>query len=263
MPIPESRRVIYKNSALERVVCQVRFPSILKIGAGTPVEFQDAIREKYPYFEERPSEPDLPDEVAALINSMGAPKIVSGSRAFDFASPDKEWTVALTRDFLALSTSGYTRWEVFREKLRIPVDTLREIYRPSFCTRIGLRYTNTIIRSKLGLKDVPWSELLKPHIAGELAEPNIIGDIQSAKRQFLMALEGGVGQVQVSHYLSSVKDTDPEEQCFTIDADYFTTKETDTNDAISTLDDLNGFAGRLFRWCITQRLHQAMEPEPA
>ena len=52
MPFPEVERVIYARNPLDQVVCQLRFPPILKIDAEIPAGFQDRVREDYPNFSE-------------------------------------------------------------------------------------------------------------------------------------------------------------------------------------------------------------------
>ena len=44
----EYQRVIYKKNPLVEVVCGISFPQLLEIGIEEPVEFQKAIRSKYP-----------------------------------------------------------------------------------------------------------------------------------------------------------------------------------------------------------------------
>ena len=41
-------RCIYRKNQLAEVVCQLRFPEILKIETAVPADFQEAIRDEYP-----------------------------------------------------------------------------------------------------------------------------------------------------------------------------------------------------------------------
>ena len=43
-------RCIYENNQLGEVICQLRFPEILAIGANLPVDFQEAIRGVFPQY---------------------------------------------------------------------------------------------------------------------------------------------------------------------------------------------------------------------
>ena len=44
----EQSRQIYRRRQLLEVICQLRFPDILKIESTAPAEFQDQIRAEYP-----------------------------------------------------------------------------------------------------------------------------------------------------------------------------------------------------------------------
>src|SRR5713226_162290 len=67
MPFPDSQRVIYDRNPLEEVVCQVKFPPILKIDSAAPAAFQDEIRGTYPLLQEVPGIlVDLPAEIMKM-----------------------------------------------------------------------------------------------------------------------------------------------------------------------------------------------------
>ena len=52
MPFPKVKRFVYKTNLLDEVICQVRFPPILKIDTETPAAFQEVLRSSYPYLTE-------------------------------------------------------------------------------------------------------------------------------------------------------------------------------------------------------------------
>ena len=47
MPFPDAKRIIFRKNPLTEVVCQLRFPPILKIDAEVPANFQEAIRTEF------------------------------------------------------------------------------------------------------------------------------------------------------------------------------------------------------------------------
>ena len=49
----QEERCIYQNNQLMDVICQLRFPTILSVGAREPVDFQDAIRSVFPRYQLR------------------------------------------------------------------------------------------------------------------------------------------------------------------------------------------------------------------
>lgn len=267
MTFPISPRVVYRKNPLESVVCQLRFPTILRIDAETPAAFQERVRAQYPHLQERPAFDlgsalppglGLPPEVANIINA----EISSGLRnmSYDFATADELWKITLHRDFLALTTTRYVRWEDFRAHLQFAVQALIEEYSPAFYTRIGLRYKDVIVRAALGLQGRPWSDVLQPHIAAELFSPDVAAAVVNAVHQVTINLEQGPGQVQIRHGLGAA--TNQDDVPYVIDSDFFTVQRTETSDAFDRLDYFNSQAGRLFRWCIQERLHDALGPEP-
>jgi uncharacterized protein (TIGR04255 family) len=261
MPFPESKRVIYAKNPLEKVICQLRFPPILKIDTVAPAEFQERIRKSYPILRERVEAPVvIPQEIVQQMPG-GAPNSLFGvsNRIYDFASVNGQWTTSLAKDFIALTSEKYERWELFREQLEASFNALSEEYSPLFFTRIGLRYRNIIRKSALDIENVEWSELLQSYIAGELASPekDIKDAIKGTLHNVLINLENQ-SQVRIVHGL--VHDEDKNEDCYLIDSDFFTNERTEANDVLSTLNHFNRQNGHLFRWCITDRLHNAMEP---
>jgi uncharacterized protein (TIGR04255 family) len=257
MSLPDVPRVIYGKNPLQAVICQLRFPPILRIAAEPPANFQDQIRQEYPLFRERTGfvAPGIPPEMLQALQSELSPFLGSG-RTFDFLTTDEQWQLSLNQQHLALTATSYERWEGFRQHLESPYRWLLEIYRPSFFSRVGLRYRDVIRRSALGLADVPWSELLSPVIAGELGPQPIAENVEHAAREFVLRLVDVNGRVRVRHGILP----QDSESCYVIDADFFLEPKTETNHAFAVLDAFNKQAGRLFRWCISERLHCAMEP---
>lgn len=255
MPIPESTRVRYEHNTLEQVICQLRFPPILRIGAEPPAGFQELVRGDYPRYSEQseasimfPPGSGIPVDIAKLVPSI---------TAYEFASANEEWKLTLSRDFIALSCTAYTTWEVFLGKLEIALQGLVHEFQPAFYSRIGLRYQNVIRRPLLGLSGVNWAELLNPHAIGELATP-LSGDVDRVKKETMLRLEQFEGRVRVLQ--GTVRDEGQDEDSFLIDCDYFTGQETEPANAIQALAYFNRQSGNLFRWYIQPRLHEAMAP---
>src|SRR5207248_1155416 len=160
----------------------------------------------------------------------------------EFKSADRVWTLTLNRDFIALSTTTYTKWSDFRERLAKPLAALREIYSPAFFTRIGLRYRDRIDRKKLGLEGVPWTDLLNPQVLGELADPKIGSNVEHVLREIVIRLSGDDGRVRIVQGLEQAG------QNYVIDSDFFIEGQIETGATENVLDSYNRRAGRLFRW---------------
>jgi len=262
-PFPDSPRVIYTKNPLVEVVCQLRFPPILRIDAELPSAFQERIRSEYPLLREKTEgELQLPSQVPSQFAELLRSSFALGKRrtGYDFVSSDGIWTVGLTREFLSLATTSYVRWEAFREQLALPFEALVAVYRPAFFTRVGLRYQDLIRRSRLGLDNHSWASLLKPHITGILGASDLQGPVSATFTQSAIRFQGDLGQVALRHGLVQTADND--ETCYVIDGDFFTDQRIETGHVREKLDYFNHHAGRLFRWCIADALHDAMEPKP-
>jgi uncharacterized protein (TIGR04255 family) len=259
MNLPEFERVIYKRNPLVEVVCQLRFPPILKISHQEPVEFQDTIRFKYPLSETTRAQ--LPSEISQVVQQLGLP--LQSDVAYNFKSEDQRWSLSLTKDFIALTTSSYERYEQFKQRLEEALGIFETIYKPSFYTRIGLRYQDLIIRSKLGIEDKNWSELIAEHIASELHATNFSSSIQTIVKSLVLKTE--IGQINLNHGLVNVKEAQGsnDEIAYLFDADFYTEQKIEgSKDVWNVLNQFNQSAGRLFRWSITDTLHNAMQPQP-
>jgi uncharacterized protein (TIGR04255 family) len=257
MPFPETPRVLYLKNPLEEVICQLRFPPILRIASELPVGYQERIRHQYPLFQDDRSQVSELPISAEVAKRLGID--LGSTVAYEFMSPDGDQTVTLARDFLALTSRNYERWEAFWQQLAVPLQALQDEYSPAFFTRLGLRYRNVIRRSALGLSTVPWADLIRPYLVGVLALPDVEPYTQQAKQQSLILLRGVLGQVRINN--GSARDPETDEDCYVIDSDFFTDERTETKHAGSTLGEFNRKAGHLFRWCIEDQLHAAMVPQ--
>jgi len=268
MPLPETDREHYRRNPLAEVASLLRFPAILRIESEPPAQFQDAIRNAYPLYRQIMAAgqlpPDVPAPVRNLIQGIGA---AAGPLQHVFEAQDKTWSIALWREGLVLKTTAYTRWEEFRNRTGRLRDTFVSLYRPASFTQIGLRYVDIVRRSVLFPPNdlPPWSELLKPQIAGELAAAEFGENIDSMSRQLHCALGGEncflTLKTGIARAEAGVQDG-VREKCFLIDSDFHTHRPTELANVTATLNTFNRAAGNLFRWAILPRLRQALQPQP-
>jgi uncharacterized protein (TIGR04255 family) len=259
MVFPQVERVVYERNPLDEVICQFRFPAILKVDE-SPIAFQEQIRATFPFYRLKPAV-KLPANVPAAVAAMFARELPGGvsPSSHEFISRDENWTASLTREFLALTCRAYTRWEEFLSRFRELLDALSRHYAPGFFTRVGLRYRNVIRRSTLELGAVGWDALLKPWVAGPLNQPEVAAVIDHQFAEFCVRLPEGCGRVLAHHGFAP---DDPNKDAYVIDADFFDDTQSEPNDALSRLESLHGQARLFFRWCISDRLHEALRPAP-
>ena len=252
---PPVRRVIYVHAPLTQVICQLKFPTILRIESEPPVAFQERIRAMFPMFERQmnPFAAQMPAELQSLIGAG------TSNVTYAFKTGDGAATLTLTSDSIGITTSTYAQWEEFWDQLSGPLSALLDIYSPSFFVRIGLRYQNAIDREPLGLSGVPWSELLRTEMLGELADPDWLPYATEARRLLRLKTPGANEGILIQHGLNSPT-SEPSAATYLIDMDVYTDERTGASDAQPVLDSFRRRAMRAFRWCVGPKLHDAMEP---
>ena len=236
MPFPEAPRVIYAHNPLVEVLCQFRFPSNLSIETDLPSEFQKSIRDQYPlYTEKLELQLKVPDGLnAGPVVTIPTSAIQSIQRKnHEFFSADGQWKINLTRDFIAFSTLTYTRWEDFKSHFVGAYELFTSLYNPPFLTRIGLRYRDIIVRSKLGLENTAWTELLNPHILGIMSSSDVQENVLDINHVTEIQLKDGSSKVRIIDGL--VKDVDTNEQCYSIDCDFHIVKNVEVKELLGKI----------------------------
>ena len=253
-------RYQYARAPLVEVICQLRFPTILSIGAKEPAEFQEAIRKDFPQYAARQEQ--LPPKVVKKGNAtaLEPQKPITN---YNFISEDGRWKLNLTQGFIALSTLSYTRWEDFATRLDRPLAQFIQLYQPAFFERIGLRYVNAVSRQRLGLEGELWDDLIRSQYIGILGEPDV-EESEIAKcsldvetplvGDYRMKLHAGPGLIGGGKTDKEVK--------FILDGD-FSTAGTHNPDAVpEKRERMHRCAVCLFQGAITKELHEAMGPTP-
>ena len=254
-----AERCIYGRNHILEKVCQYRFPTILNIETNPPAEFQDAIRDEFPRYETRKEQqppkfvgqPPKPEPQAPVTNHC-------------FTSVDGVWRVNLTKDFIALTTSRYTRWEEFARLLDKVLYQFIQVYKPACFDRVGLRYINAFSRNALGLENVPWKDLIEEKYLGFLSEETLAEqafsrctqDVDVAiDRSCRLKLHTGPGLIR------RATEPDNKEIKFVLDTDVSMGGTVPVNLAAGAMSTLHVHAYSVFRAAITDTLHDAMEPE--
>ena len=249
-------RCIYRTNQLAEVICQLRFPEILKISTETPAAFQEAIREDFPRYDRRteppgprfPGQPEQPRQ-EPVVNHQ-------------FSSADGQWRVNLTGKFISLSCARYTRWEDFARRLDKPLVALIRTYHPAYFERVGLRYVNFFSRRDLGLENVRYSTMFAPWCLGPLVDEEIMEsgvsrcsvDADIPLRQNCRAkIHAGPGMVRRNGQ------SDPESK-FVFDQDLYMQGNIPIKTCVGALQTLHIQADSIFRGIITDVTHDAMEP---
>ncbi|WP_210246032.1 TIGR04255 family protein [Rhizobium sp. SJZ105] len=244
-------RVIYRKNPLVEVLAQIKFPTSLLIASTLPTQFQQELLDSYPIFE--------PQGALHVDIEGGNPNAVMTNQ-YLFKSGDDRWSVTLASDSLTLSTSDYVRWEEFSYRLREIINALLKCYKIGSFSRIGLRYRDIIDPEPLDLLGCAWAELITPVLLGIFDAPElgeIVVDHTASAATF--AVEDFRVNLQTSFVLNQ-----NENKAFLIDSDFFqvAVSTAGVENAIGVLSRLHTYSGPVFRFCITEKLHQALGPEP-
>jgi len=253
-------RCIYRNNSLANVICQLRFPEILTIGANLPVEFQESIRSDYPRYSARKEVP-----VSKLSGTPGNLNFQKQDPVtnYQFSSADNLWTVNLTSKFISLSCAEYFCWEEFAAKLDKPLAAFIRLYKPAFFERVGLRYINFISRRDLQLEGIPFRDLIQPCYAGLLVEDDVPEPsvLRSSVDTELKIRGGCNAKIHAGPGITKKQGKPDPEIKFVFDQDLYMAGNIPVNMSASALETLHRQADSIFRGAITTKLHQAMQPE--
>lgn len=253
-------RCIYQNNPLGQVICQLRFPEILAISAKAPVDFQEAIRGEYPQFTARQEAP-----APKLTGTPGNLQVQNQPATvnYNFVSEDGVWRVNLTSKFISLATTKYTCWEDFAGRLDKPLAAFISTYKPAYFERVGLRYMNFISRSALGLADEDFRGLIDSRYLGILADEELAANaVAKCTVETELAIRGGCrARIHAGPGLVKRAGQQDNELKFIFDQDLYMPGKVQVNHAAGALQTLHAQAFAIFRDAITERLHEAMEPE--
>jgi uncharacterized protein (TIGR04255 family) len=257
MPLPVAPRVLYGNSPLIEVVCQLCFPPILKIDTDVPAQFQDRVRREFPFYQtKRPDGKTIQNQPAGMIPFSQEPRVDYMTHIFD--SADRQWRLSLSQRVLSLTARQYGQWDDFRTKLSGPAAAFAEFYGPPFYNHVCIRYRNVIHREKLGLHGVAWSELIRPWVSGPLGNPSVANEVEAGLARSLISLPEKDTHLELQYGLGNEEPS--KIRVFLIETHTYTNEQTGLDNAIQRLNGLNVHARNFFGECITDKLRVALAP---
>lgn len=145
------------NAPLERVIAQVRFPTILSIRDPDKVAvFQEEHREIYPHLDK--------EQVHSIELTASRTPNVSQGLIWRLADSERSprWRVSLGEDFASLETSDYDRRQDFLDRLRAVLTAVENTFRPASAQRLGIRYIDRLTGEAAGNV----AGLIRPEVLG-------------------------------------------------------------------------------------------------
>ena len=259
MLLSNEPHVHYGRNALIEVICQIRFPSILKIDAEKPVQFQDQIRRDFPKYFVRQEQRAMPGAMQPEQD-----KRRSEIANHNFISTDGQWKINLTQDFFSLSTVHYTSWEEFARQVDMPFARFLQIYQPAYFERIGLRYVNAFARTEEQARTLRWSDWIQPHFLGVLGADDVPdGAIRKCTVNMELTLPDGCGLRTHAGPGMVKRPGQPDEKLarFILDNDLSVSGKLSASQTAESLVKLHEDAYRIFRGAITDDLSDLLEPD--
>lgn len=255
----QEERCIYEKNQLMEVVCQLRFPTILSVGATEPAAFQDAIRDVFPRYDVRQEQ--LPPKVTPVPGQQPRVEPRKPVTNHSFRTAQGEYTINLTQDFISLSCRKYRCWEDFARMMDKPLAAFIKTYAPAYFERVGLRYINAFSKAELGVEELPWRELLQPAYLGLLASEDVPEQAFARCMQDVEAAIGGGCRMKMKVGPGLVKRANTQESRMILDLDVFMGGNIPVNLAAGSMQTVHAQADSIFRGAITDTLHDAMEPQ--
>jgi uncharacterized protein (TIGR04255 family) len=247
---PQRKEVRLKKSPLSEVICQVKFPPILRIDKEMPVNFQEAIRKRFPEF-------NIEHGVILQIGISPAlenPMMESAPKVYRFKSLDSKSQVALVTDFFAVTTSGYTHWHDFLNDYSYIEKAVRDEFSIPVISRIGLRFVNQFTRKNTGCKS--YNELLG--LFRDELTCFIRSDAWSEPAEMInqIVLSDGKAKLNLRFgYSKGQKD-----QFFLLDFDYFEDGQLEFKNLSNKINRFHTQIYEAFRWCLKDSSLERFEP---
>lgn len=257
-----SVRFKYNKPPLVEVTYQVNFPTILDIEANEPVGFQKRIMEKFPNYD---TKTEYQNEVTVNVVDAKADASLNRQqtrRLHFFASEDQQWRITLAKDMLAFTTTDYKYWEDMTARSVEIIKAFIDEFTPMYFTRVGLRYIDAFDRKEIGLEKIPWDELLQPHILGGLSykTKQQVSIRNSAVSSELIVDDVFINLASGTGFVDRHDGTPPRE-AFILNCDYYYNQKTSVSELTQIATKLHNQSHTFFRESITDKLHNAMEPE--
>lgn len=247
------QRCVYQSNPLALVTAEIRFPAVLKLKNEAPAVFQELVAENFPQVESREQ-----TDIGIDLASSHEPKI-SKSEVYVFGSMLGDWSISVTSRAFSLTTASYKNWDEFEDKFISVLRAFLTCYPAvKVVNRIGLRYQNVIDKKALGLSHRDWSELIQPHAGGMLVVPGLdTENLQTLENTSQMKF--GERSITLRHQV--VTDAaDNQNRALLLDADFFVEAPTRAENIFEKLNGLHQLSGPLFRWSITDVLHEHLKP---
>jgi uncharacterized protein (TIGR04255 family) len=247
---PVQKDVRLLKSPLNEVICQVRYPPVLRIAEEKPIGFQERLRGQFP---------ELRVEHGIVVHvpsqEISPPSPESGPSIFRFLSRDGDTVVSLAAGFYALSTKAYTHWPDFLRSIQMVNEAACAEYALPYATRIGLRYINHLTLENTGTHNLAeLYDILRPELT-VLLRADCWDEPLEMLNQLLLTGEDGENLT-----LRTGLKREEDEPFFLLDFDCYVEGKTDLEQLARLCSHFHDVIYGAFRWCIREDRLNVFEP---
>ncbi|MCH8973769.1 MAG: TIGR04255 family protein [Chloroflexi bacterium] len=246
------------------VICEIRFPVLLRLEAEAPVGLQERIREVYPNYRREDQGLQPPPEMGQLLQNVGITLPTLGLTHRFYDDDESHSVLAATRhqrgdSFIALADKDYQDWDNYSQRLVFAEEQFVAEYQPGNYRRIGLRYRNEISSELLDIPSVDWRDLLTHPISGIVGDPELGTDVIEFKCEATLSISSPLpdARMRVRYGLAANAE---KQTVFIVDMDCFVEGKIDREQLWPVLNDFNRQVGDFFRWSISDAVTRALRP---
>jgi uncharacterized protein (TIGR04255 family) len=252
MIFPVQKRVHFARNPLKEVSIQINFHEAIDLPTESVIQLKDSLKHEFPWTEKKEAqEVNIQADTGAVERKT--------SPVYEFYDVNRENILFVGSSAIGLRTRSYENWGNFFSKFLLLFDAplIREC--TDSISRIGLRYQDVIERSTLEIDpETPWGELLNPSLTGLFDCGVIARNLTANMTQTVINL--GNKDEFVKLQTGIVENNKTKESCFIIDSDFSASGRFAHDRSAEFLSRFNTEARNLFRWSISDRLFELLQP---
>lgn len=251
-PFPHAKRRKLAAPPIELILAQVKFPMLAELF--TPqgfVPFAAAIRKDYPSA--------VPIHEIGIELSEGKFSEVGRTPVWKFEDLKRTWTVTLAPEFLALEVKGYVRFSDYRDRFEELWGHVRQIYRVTHRTRLGLRYVDKFATNKQAGLPENWFDMVERDTFPMNGLDRSIDQAGNIAHAF--DVEPGLGLVYRAAFKRHADGARGDRE-FVLDLDCFDSRTVEAAALTTQLDQLKELTHNAFWWTFG-RLLDVVDPPHA
>ncbi|MDT5046290.1 MAG: hypothetical protein QOG75_2143 [Mycobacterium sp.] len=244
LDLPAYRSQHLKRSPLVLVAAQANFEEVGQLSHGQARNVQKKLDDKQ-WTTLQPA-----TQVQFALTPSGP--IQATQQAYRVQTSDGNWTLSLNPDSVTLETTSYAGWDDFLERFSAIAAAVTEVFDPSQCLRLGLRYIDQI---PLPDGKDSWEGLINDFVRGLVDAPTFGSSILGADQRHLLQLAGGA-RCMFHQGLLADEHSQLASNTYLLDYDVFieTPRPYDPTDIATQAATLHDHVGALFRASIEDEL---------